>query len=125
MILVPFVHTSVLRTAKTVHTIRLLLEGGHRFWQEETPVSIVLELNELVAERQFTSGDKYYICINTEATNMESMYDWRECPINSDTLCWRTYHILLTEEESPWISVSDPVLKCVLEPILKDGYSSR
>jgi len=125
MILVPFTHSVVLKNTKEIHTIRLLLEGGYRFWQEETPINTVLELNELVAERQFTSGDKHYICINTQATNMNSMYDWRECPSKSDTLCWRTYHILLDERREPWISVSDPVLKCVLEPILKDGYSSR
>uniref|UniRef100_A0A6C0K123 Uncharacterized protein n=1 Tax=viral metagenome TaxID=1070528 RepID=A0A6C0K123_9ZZZZ len=125
MILVPFTRTTVLKNKKTVHTIRLLLEGGQRFWEELADVKTVLELNELVALHQFVEGDKHYIHIDSKATRMESMYDWRECPAHSDTLCWRTYHVLLQEDMEPWIPPSDPLLKCVFEPILKDGYSSR
>lgn len=125
MILVPFTHTSVLKNKKTVHTIRLLLEGGQQWWQEDADIQTVLELNDLVALHEFVEGDKHYIHIDSTKTPMDSMYDWRECPVNSDTLCWRTYHLLLQEDTEPWIPPSDPLLKCVLEPILKDGYSSR
>ena len=124
MILVPFVHTSVLKNKKMIHTIRLLLEGGQRFWQEESDLSVVLNLNELVPTHQFTEGDKHYVHIDSIKTSMDSMYDWRECPLDSDQLCWRTYHLIL-ENDQPWITVSDPILKCVLEPILKDAHSYR
>jgi hypothetical protein len=124
MILIPFTHTSVLKNKKMIHTIRLLLEGGQRFWQEESDLSVVLELNELVPKCQFTEGDKHYVHIDSIKTPMESMYDWRECPLESDTLCWRTYHLIL-ENDQPWITVSDPILKCVLEPILKDAHITR
>jgi hypothetical protein len=124
MILVPFTHTSVLKNKKTIHTIRLLLEGGYQFWQEEADIPVVLELNELVPANQFTEGDKHYIHIDSVKTSMDSMYDWRECPVTSDQLCWRTYHVIL-DGTDPWITVSDPLLKCVLIPILKGGHSYR
>jgi hypothetical protein len=124
MILVPFTHTSVLKNKKTVHTIRLLLEGGQRFWQEEADIPVVLELNELVPSHQFTEEDKHYVQIDSIKTNMESMYDWRECAVDSDLLCWRTYHFIL-DGSVPWITCSDPLLKCVLVPILKGGHMSR
>jgi len=124
MILVPFTHTSVLKNKKTVHTIRLLLEGGQRFWQEEADVQTVLELNELVALQQFAGDDKHYVQIDTTKTPMDSMYDWRECPFDTDLLCWRTYHVIL-DGDQPWISFSDPILQCVLVPILKGGHITR
>jgi len=124
MILVPFTHTSILKNKKTVHTIRLLLDGGQRFWEEEADVHTVLELNELVAQTHFVEGNKHYVQIDVTKTSMDSMYDWRECAINSDQLCWRTYHVILDGTE-PWISVGDPLLKCVLVPILKAEHSYR
>jgi hypothetical protein len=124
MILVPFTHTSVLKNKKMIHTVRLLLEGGQRFWQEEQPVSTVLELNELVATHQFTEDDRHYVHIDSTKTAMDSMYDWRECALDSDTLCWRTYHVIL-DGDHPWITVSDPLLNRVLVPILKADHITR
>jgi len=124
MILVPFTHTSVLRNKKTVHTIRLLLEGGQRFWEEEADIQTVLDLNELVARTHFTEDNKHYVQIDRTKTPMDSMYDWRECPLDTDQLCWRTYHVIL-DGDDPWITVSDPLLKCVLVPILKAARLTR
>ena len=124
MILVPFTHTSVLRNKKTVHTIRLLLDSGQRFWEEEADVQTVLDLNELVAQTHFVEDSKHYVQIDPIKTNMDSMYDWRECPVDSDQLCWRTYHVIL-DGSDPWISFTDPLLKCVLVPILKAVHLTR
>jgi len=124
MILVPFTHTSVLRNKKTVHTIRLLLDGGQRFWEEDAEIQTVLELNELVAQTHFVEDNRHYVQIDPIKTSMDSMYDWRECPLDTDQLCWRTYHVIL-DGSDPWISFTDPLLKCVLVPILKAAHLTR
>ena len=124
MILVPFTHTSVLKNKKTVHTIRILMEGGQTLWTEEAPVDSVLELNELTTKGRFMANDMQFLHIDELATNMDTMYDWRELEATSDTLCWRTYHVLLDEANEPWIQIPDSIRR-VLIPILKDDHVYR
>lgn len=97
MYLVPFVHRQSTLAGKTVHTLRILLEGDH-LWYEEA-VEAALEENGLVPRAlhaQTLEGKPCVLApIDTTKTDISSMYSAEELdPADKTTHRWVTVHLL-------------------------------
>jgi hypothetical protein len=97
MYLIPFVHRQGTLAGKTVHTLRILLEGDH-LWYEEA-VEAALEENGLVPKTlhaQTLEGKSCVLAqIDTTKTDITTMYSAEELePTDKTTHKWVTVHLL-------------------------------
>jgi hypothetical protein len=97
MYLVPFVHRQSTLAGKTVHTLRILLEGDH-LWHEEA-VEAALDENGLVPKTLQTLTMEGKSCIlaaiDTTKTDISSMYSAEELDSTDKTTHkWVTVHLL-------------------------------
>jgi hypothetical protein len=102
MYLVPFVHRQSTLAGKTVHTLRILLEGDH-LWCEEA-VEAALEENGLVPKTlhiQTLDGKPCVLApIDTTKTDITSMYSAEELePTDKTTHRWVTVHLLFQNDQ--------------------------
>jgi hypothetical protein len=122
MKLIPYTFSSFKRHEKVIHTIRVLKEG-HALWTEgelQNPSIEALEPNGLFAQKAFQEANHHYFQIDSEKTDMNSMYDYRECEPTTDMLCWHTFQIITDASGSLWMDI--PVAHSYLQPILKAHY---
>lgn len=104
MIVAPFsVVKSKTPAGITVYRIRLMCQGGKTPWTEEQqPIDDVLHPNGIFAKKTkkvtLTNKQECILAeIDTNKTDMSSMYDWHEIDVNdSETLCWRTFTVGLS-----------------------------
>lgn len=132
-IIIPYIHyAKTISNDLTCHTIRILCEGGRTFWNEsiqsksiDKEVKSILESNDIHSTTPFwrTNENKeiIFVEVNTKKTDMTSMYDWNECDYeDTETLCWRTFRVLINSDKTPWLSVSEePFSKVINSIILK------
>jgi hypothetical protein len=123
MKLLPYTYSSQKRMDKQLHTIRVLMEGPS-IWKESSkltnPITEALEPNGIYVNKQFAQNDLHYFAVDTDKTDMDSMYDYKECEVNTDMLCWNTFHIITDKQGSLWIDI--PEQHNFLKPILKAHY---
>lgn len=120
MKLVPYTYSSHKRTEKIIHTVRVLMEGTQIWTEPEIstdPLETALRPNGIIAEPTCKEGDLHYFKVDTKQTDLESMYDYKECEANTDMLCWNTFHIITDLGGSPWIDI--PIQQSFLRTILK------
>lgn len=103
--LVPFAHRCKTVAGKTVHTLRILLEGD-RLWCEDA-VEAALAENGLVPKAMHAVTFEGKSCvlahIDTTKTDMGSMYSAEELePTDKTTHRWCTYHIIM-QNGAPWL----------------------
>jgi hypothetical protein len=102
MYIVPFVHRQSTLAGKTVHTLRILLEGDH-LWYEEA-VEAALEDNGLVPKALHTQTLEGKSCvlvqIDTMKTDITTMYMAEELePMDKTTHRWVTVHLLFQNDQ--------------------------
>jgi hypothetical protein len=123
MKLVPYTYSSIKRTDKLIHTIRVLMEGPV-LWTESSelthPIREALEPNGIYVTGQFAQKDLHYFAVDTGKTDMGSMYDYKECEVDTDMLCWNTFHLITDKQGSLWVDI--PEQHTFLKPILKAHY---
>jgi hypothetical protein len=120
MYIIPYLHKQVEKHGRIIHVIDMLTEGGQRLWTEADTVNIVtdvLEPNGLLPKEMETLGPHHYVSLDS-STDLTSMYKWSECPYDSDMLCWRTFYIIMNQNDEPWIQIPDIVFKPAIEQIL-------
>ena len=120
MKLIPYTYSSVKRGDKVIHTVRVLMEGN-QVWTEgdlSNPVQEALELNGLFVHRTFQEGTYHYFQVDPEMTDLNSMYDYKECDPETDMLCWNT--LLVITQGGLWIDI--PTTHSFIKPILKAQY---
>jgi hypothetical protein len=123
MKLVPYTYSSQRRTEKVIHTVRVLMEGTQIWTEPEIstdPLELALRPNGITAQVAGQEGDLHYFKVDTKQTDLESMYDYRECEANTDMLCWNTFHIVTDLKGNPWIDI--PNQQSFLRTILKAHY---
>jgi hypothetical protein len=99
----------------------MLTEGGQRLWTEADDIQVdaeILEPNSFVPLQRYRDSQTQFLALDPAKTDMTSMYKWSECPVNSDTLCWRTFYVITDDRGNPWIQIPDSVFKTSLERIL-------
>jgi len=122
MKLIPYTYSSLKRHEKVIHTIHVLQEGS-QIWAEgelKNPLMEALEPNGLFIKRTFQEADQVYFQIDSEKTDMASMYDYRECDPSTDILCWHTFYVITDAKGSLWMEL--PLQHSYLQPILKAHY---
>jgi hypothetical protein len=122
MKLIPYTYSSLKRQEKIIHTIRILKEGT-QIWTEgelKDPLTEALEPNGLFTKRTFQEAHHLYFQIDPEKTDMGSMYDYRECELSTEILCWHTLHVITDNKGHLWIDL--PSHHLYLQPILKAHY---
>jgi hypothetical protein len=122
MKLVPYTYSSLKRHEKVIHTIRILMEGS-QVWTEgelQDPLLEALEPNGLFARKVFTSPSYHYFLIDPERTDLNLMYDYKECEPTTDMLCWNTFYVITDAKGTYWMDI--PQQNVYLEPILKAHY---
>jgi hypothetical protein len=133
MYLIPFVHRSSTLAGKTVHTVRILLEGD-RLWHEEA-MEAALEENGLVLKALesfpiLTLEGKSCVlaAIDIEKTDLSSMYSAEELDsADRETHRWCTFHLVF-QNGALWLPppadlvfspLSPPASQTLLQHILK------
>jgi hypothetical protein len=99
----------------------MLTEGGQKLWSEAETVDLdadILEPNSLVTISRHRHSETHFLALDPTKTDLTSMYKWSECPVKSETLCWRTFYVITDDRGSPWIQIPDSVFKASLEQIL-------
>ena len=123
MKLVPYTYSSHKRLDKIIHTVRVLMEGT-QIWTETAIGANLLETalkpNGIVATLTLQEQDLYYFKVDSDQTDLESMYDYKECEPLTDMLCWNTFYIPTDLKGSPWIDI--PNQQSFLRTILKAHY---
>jgi len=122
MKLIPYTYSSLKRHEKVIHTIRVLQEGS-QIWTEgelKNPVMEALEPNGLFIKRTFQEAQHLYFQIDSEKTDMASMYDYKECEPDTEILCWHTFHVITDSKGQLWIDL--PLNHLYLQPVLKAHY---
>lgn len=121
MYIVPYLYKKTVKQGRTFHVIDMLTEGGQNLWSEAETVDLdaeILEPNSFVTLRRYTHSETQFLALDPVKTDITSMYKWSECPINSDTLCWRTFYIITDEKGHLWIQIPESPFKASLERIL-------
>jgi len=120
MIIIPYTYKQVNKMGRQFHVIRMLTEGGQAFWTEPdalTNPQEALDINDIRASHTYSDSTYHYFKVDDTKTAMNSMYDWTELPLNSDTLCWRTFYTITDDAGHPWIQLPDSIFKPALEKI--------
>ena len=130
MIIVPFVYKpKEISKQLTSHTFHVLCEGGTKLWKESfQSIENVLAPNDLYEKSikpYNSSGELYHLVeIDTKKTDLKSMFTWDEIDSNdTDTLCWRTFHIFTNKDNSVWLQFPKTPIYNILCVILKTYYS--
>jgi hypothetical protein len=121
MYIVPYLYKKTVKQDRTFHVIDILTEGGQKLWTEAETVDLdadILEPNSLVTLSRHTDSKTQFLALDPAKTDLLSMYKWAECPVMSDTLCWRTFYVITDMKGNPWIQIPDSVFKPVLTNIL-------
>ena len=121
MYIVPYLYKKTVKQGRTFHVIDMLTEGGQTLWSEAETVDLdadILEPNSFVPLNRYTHSETQFLALDPANTDMTSMYRWSECPVKSDTLCWRTFYVITDDKENLWIQIPDSVFKLALERIL-------
>ena len=121
MYLVPYLYKKTVKQGRVFHVIDMLTEGGQKLWTEAETVDLdadILEPNSLITLNRYKDSQTQFLALDPNNTDLTSMYKWSECPIMSDTLCWRTFYIITDDKGQFWIQIPDSVFKPVLERIL-------
>ena len=121
MYIVPYLYKKTVKQGRTFHVIDMLTEGGQTLWSEAETVDLdadILEPNSFVTLNRYTHSEAQFLALDPAKTDMTSMYKWSECPVKSDTLCWRTFYIITDDRGQLWIQIPDSVFKLALERIL-------
>ena len=118
MKLVPYTYESKKRLTKQIHTIRVLMEGN-QIWTEESvqsdPIRQALQPNDLFVQQDFSEADLHYFQIDVSKTDLTTMYDYKECDSDTNTLSWNTFHIITDERGNPFIDIPYPFLSTILK----------
>jgi len=118
MKLIPYTYESKKRLTKQIHIIRVLMEG-HEIWNEESvltdPIHQALQPNDLFVQQDFSEADLHYFQIDVSKTDLTTMYDYKECDSDTNTLCWNTFHIITDERGNPFIDIPYPFLSTILK----------
>ena len=121
MYIVPYLYKKTVKQGRVFHVIDMLTEGGQKLWTEADDVQMdteILEPNSFVVLHRYRDSDTQFLALDPAKTDLTSMYKWSECPITSDTLCWRTFYVITDDRENPWIQIPDSVFKPILNRIL-------
>ena len=121
MILVPYTYKCFKNLNRQFHVIRVMTEGGMALWSESDEIldpREALETNDLFSKATFQQGDHHYFAIDEVRTPILSMYEWKELPLLSDALCWRTFYVITDSTGRPWIPIQSGPFKPALEAIL-------
>ena len=121
MYLVPYLYKKTVKQGRVFHVIDMLTEGGQKLWTEAETVDLdadILEPNSLITLNRYKDSQTQFLALDPNNTDLTSMYKWSECPVMSDTLCWRTFYIITDDKGQFWIQIPDSVFKPVLERIL-------
>ena len=121
MYIVPYLYKKTVKQGRTFHIIDMLTEGGQRLWTEADDIQVdteILEPNSFVPLRQYSHSNTQFLALDPTKTDITSMYKWSECPVKSETLCWRTFYVITDDRGSLWIQIPDSVFKPSLERIL-------
>jgi len=121
MYIVPYLYKKTVKQGRTFHIIDMLTEGGQKLWSEAETVDLdadILEPNSLITISRHTNSETHFLALDPAKTDMSSMYMWSECPVNSETLCWRTFYVITDDKGTPWIQIPDSIFKAPLERIL-------
>ena len=121
MYIVPYLYKKTVKQGRTFHVIDMLTEGGQTLWSEAETVNLdadILEPNSFVTLNRYTHSETQFLALDPAKTDMTSMYKWSECPVKSDTLCWRTFYVITDDRGQLWIQIPDSVFKLALERIL-------
>ena len=84
------------------HTIQILTVGGCTLWEEDSTLRIkedILEPNDIylaAAPRVIQlHGHTVVLCeIDPVQTNLNDFYEWKDLPLDNDTICIRMIHDL-------------------------------
>lgn len=124
MLIVPYTCTTkTIDGGLTVHRVHILCQGGRTLWEEDDQdVRYVLESNGIFIEsvNKDSASNTYFAKIDTQRTEMSSMYSWQELPYaDEETLCWRTFTIVRATNGSVWLpTVSSGPFEGITERIL-------
>ena len=121
MYIVPYLYKKTVKQGRTFHVIDMLTEGGQTLWSEAETVDLdadILEPNSFVTLNRYTHSQTQFLALDPAKTDISSMYKWSECPVKSDTLCWRTFYVITDDRDQLWIQIPDSVFKLALERIL-------
>ena len=121
MYIVPYLYKKTVKQGRVFHVIDMLTEGGQSLWSEAETVDLdadILEPNSFVTLNRYTHSETQFLALDPAKTDMTSMYKWSECPVKSDTLCWRTFYVITDDRGQLWIQIPDSVFKLALERIL-------
>jgi hypothetical protein len=121
MYIVPYLYKKMVKQGRVFHVIDMLTEGGQNLWTEAETVDLdtdILEPNSFVTLSRYTHSETQFLALDPTKTDMTTMYKWSECPVMSDTLCWRTFYVITDDRGYLWIQIPDSVFKPVLERIL-------
>ena len=121
MYIVPYLYKKTVKQGRTFHIIDMLTEGGQRLWTEADDIQVdteILEPNSFVALQRYRDSQTQFLALDPAKTDMTSMYKWSECPVKSETLCWRTFYIITDDRNHLWIQIPESPFKPALERIL-------
>lgn len=121
MYIVPYLYKKTVKQGRTFHIIDMLTEGGQRLWTEADDIQVdaeILEPNSFVALQRYRDSQTQFLALDPAKTDMTSMYKWSECPVKSETLCWRTFYVITDDRDHLWIQIPDSIFKAPLERIL-------
>jgi hypothetical protein len=120
MIIIPYIHTFKKVKGQgsqnqdiLIHSITILCEGGENFWNEtDETLDIIkdcLEPNDIhiLPETALAAATTYYAEVDTEKTDIGSMYMYEEVEPDSDVLCWRQFIILTDSTGEPIMHIPD------------------
>jgi hypothetical protein len=121
MYIVPYLYKKTVKNGRTFHIIDMLTEGGQRLWTEADDIQVdaeILEPNSFVALQRYRDSQTQFLALDPAKTDLTSMYKWSECPVKSETLCWRTFYVITDDRGSPWIQIPDSIFKSILTFII-------
>ena len=124
MLIIPYTHLKkTMEGGLAVHRMHILCQGGRTAWEEdEQDVQGVLEINGIYMKSVSVdhATHTYYVEIDTNRTDMSSMYTWQELPYDDEqSLCWRTFTVVRTLNGSAWLpTVQSEPFATITERIL-------
>ena len=121
MYIVPYLYKKTVKQGRVFHVIDMLTEGGQKLWSETETVDLnadILEPNSLTTLNRYKDSQTQFLALDPVKTDLSSMYRWSECPVKSDTLCWRTFYVITDDRNHLWIQIPESPFKPALERIL-------
>jgi len=105
-----------------IHRVEILCEGGKTLWTEEdgTPIKDILEPNGLYAQKIIKSRKYILAKIDTDKTDLSSMYTYSEIDSqDNETLCWKCMIMISNHDLSEWLPFPMGELQDITGVILK------